>query len=98
MRTGDIRIGNVLARRRASLFRKLRAAGDRGREALVPFFKHEQADVRVEVAAWLLRYRTADALEILRRESKGEGLVSFEAAQAIKRWEEGTWRLDPPEQ
>ncbi|EPX56761.1 hypothetical protein D187_007195 [Cystobacter fuscus DSM 2262] len=27
--------------------------------------------------------------------AKGQGLVPFEAGQALKRWEEGTWALDP---
>jgi hypothetical protein len=46
-------------------------------------------------AAHLLRYRTAEAKAVLEEVAKGEGLVSFKAEQALKRWEEGTWALDP---
>jgi hypothetical protein len=47
-------------------------------------------------AVYLLRYKTREALEVLRKEAAGVGLVAFGAQQAIKRWEEGTWKLDPP--
>jgi hypothetical protein len=52
-------------------------------------------DVRVSAAALLLRYRTAEAKAVLEEAAKGKGLVPFEASQALKRWEEGTWALDP---
>jgi hypothetical protein len=41
------------------------------------------------------RYRTAEAKAVLEEVAKGEGLVSFKTGQALKRWEEGTWALDP---
>jgi len=46
-------------------------------------------------AVFLLRYKTADALAVLRELSKKRGIIGFEASEAIKRWEEGTWQLDP---
>lgn len=46
-------------------------------------------------AAFLLRYRTTEALHVLREAAKGSGLIAFEASEAIKRWEERTWELDP---
>lgn len=52
-------------------------------------------DVRVMAAAHLLRYRTAEARAVLEEAAKGTGLVPFGAQQALKRWEEGTWALDP---
>jgi hypothetical protein len=27
--------------------------------------------------------------------AQGEGMIPFGAQQALKRWEEGTWALDP---
>jgi hypothetical protein len=56
---------------------------------------HERADVRVTAAAYLLRHRTGQALQVLREAAKGSGLTAFEASQAIQRWEENTWELDP---
>jgi hypothetical protein len=32
---------------------------------------------------------------VLQEIAKGEGLAAFEAGEALKRWEEGTWALDP---
>ena len=55
----------------------------------------QRMDVRVMAAAHLLRYRTAEAKAVLEEAAKGQGLVPFEAGEALKRWEEGTWALDP---
>jgi ribosomal protein L34 len=76
-------------------FRKLRARGDEGREALAALLKHPNVDVRTTAAAFLLRYRTSQARAVLEEAAKGEGLIAFEARQALKGWEEGTWALDP---
>lgn len=92
---GDHRTGNKHAKRYIATFEKLREMGDIGREALAVLLVHERPDVRVMAAAYLLRYRTADAMEVLRDAAKGSGLIAFEASQAMKRWEEGTWALDP---
>jgi hypothetical protein len=96
LRQNDYRIGNVHARRGAAAFSKLRAIGDMGRDALIPLLRHERADVRVGTAACLLRHRTQESLAVLRTEAAtGQGLASFEASEAIQRWEEGDWHLDP---
>ena|ERR1043165_8706315 len=92
---GDAATGNRHARRQFDAFRKLRAMGDNGREALAELFRDPRPNVRTSAAAFLLRYKTADALAVLREASKGTGLIAFEASEAIKRWEEGTWQLDP---
>ncbi|RKH40098.1 DUF2019 domain-containing protein [Corallococcus sicarius] len=92
---GDAKAGNKHARKYISTFDKLRAHGDAGRQALTVLFEHPRMDVRVMVAAYLLRYRTQDATAVLKEAAKGEGFVPFKASQALKRWEEGTWSLDP---
>ncbi|WNG56896.1 DUF2019 domain-containing protein [Archangium gephyra] len=92
---GDAKTGNKHAKKYGAAFDKLRTHGDAGRDALALLFKHPRPDVRVMAAAHLLRYRTAEAKTVLEEVAKGEGLVSFKAGQALKRWEEGTWALDP---
>jgi hypothetical protein len=92
---GDHRTGNKHAKRSWAAFQKLRAMGDPGRDALASLFGHERPDVRVAAAAILLRHRTSEAMAVLRAAAAGKGLVSFEASECIKRWEEGTWALDP---
>ncbi|MCY1075044.1 DUF2019 domain-containing protein [Archangium lansingense] len=92
---GDAKTGNKHAKKYGAAFDKLRTHGDAGRDALAELFKHPRPDVRVMAAAHLLRYRTAEAKAVLEEVAKGEGLVSFKAEQALKRWEEGTWALDP---
>ena len=94
---GDAKTGNNHADRYLAAFDKLCAHGDAGRDALAALFVHPNMDVRTTAAAFLLRYRTAEAKAILEEAAKGEGLVAFASAQALKRWEEGTWALDPAE-
>ncbi|QSQ23728.1 DUF2019 domain-containing protein [Pyxidicoccus parkwayensis] len=78
-----------------AVFDALRARGNTGRDALAALFKHPRMDVRVAAAAFLLRHRTEEAKAVLEEAAKGKGMVPFEAQQALKRWEEGTWALDP---
>lgn len=95
IRRGDHRTGNKYAKRYITAFSKLRAFGNAGRDALASLLTHARRDVRVAAAAFLLRHRTDEALGVLRAEVSGEGEVAFEASEAIRRWEEGTWSLDP---
>ncbi|NTX11017.1 DUF2019 domain-containing protein [Myxococcus sp. CA051A] len=92
---GDAKTGNKHARKYGAAVDELLANGNAGRDALLVLLKHERMDVRVMAAAHLLRYRTAAAKAVLEEAAQGKGLVPFEAGQALKRWEEGTWALDP---
>lgn len=92
---GDARTGNKHAKKAIAAFDKLRAHGDAGRDALAVLFTHPSMDVRTSAAAFLLRHRTAEAKAVLEEAAKGKGLIPFEASEALKRWEEGTWALDP---
>jgi len=94
---GDAKTGNKHADRCLAAFDKLCAHGDAGRDALAALFVHPNMDVRTTAAAFLLRHRTTEAKAILEEAAKGEGLVAFASSQALKRWEEGTWSLDPAE-
>jgi len=92
---GDHRTANKYAKRYIAAFGKIRTIGNAGRDALASLLTHSRGDVRVMAATFLLRHRTEDALEVLRAEATGEGIVAFGASEAIKRWEEGTWTIDP---
>ncbi len=46
-------------------------------------------------AVYLLRHRTDEAVAVLEQVARGQGLIAFEAGQALERWKEGTWALDP---
>lgn len=92
---GDPTTGNKYAKKYIDAFKKIRSYGDDGRDAFTVLLNHEQADVRVMAAAYLLRHCEERARAVLESEAKGTGLVAFGAAQALKRWEEGTWSLDP---
>jgi uncharacterized protein DUF2019 len=92
---GDAKTGNKHAKKAIAAFDKLCAHGDAGRDALAVLFTHPRMDVRTAAAAFLLRHRTAEAKAVLEEAAKGKGLIPFEASEALKRWEEGTWALDP---
>jgi len=92
---GDSKTGNKHARKYGDAFDKLRAHGDAGRDALAVLLKQPRMDVHVMAAAHLLRHRTAEARAVLEEAAKGEGMIPFGAQQALKRWDEGTWALDP---
>ncbi|CAM4522806.1 DUF2019 domain-containing protein [Corallococcus sp. AB004] len=92
---GDAKTGNKHADRYIAAFDQLRALGDPGREALAVLLTHPRIDVRTTAATCLLRYKNAEARAVLEEAAKGKGLFSFGAQQALKRWEEGTWSLDP---
>ena len=78
---GDAKTGNKHARQVNATFDKLCAHGNAGRDALAALFTHPRMDVRVKA--------------VLREAAEGKGLVSFAASESLKRWEEGTWALDP---
>ncbi|ATB40139.1 hypothetical protein CYFUS_005587 [Cystobacter fuscus] len=92
---GDSKTGNKHARKYGAAVDKILAQGNAGRDALLILLKHERMDVRVMAAAHLLRYRTTEAKAVLEEAAKGQGMIPFCAQQALKRWEEGTWALDP---
>lgn len=95
IKDGDAKLGNRYAKRYLAIFDELRSHGDPGRDALANLFTHDRADVRVMAAVFLLRHCEVKAKAVLQREADGKGLVAFGAAQALERWKEGTWALDP---
>lgn len=76
-------------------FDELAKHGDSGRDALMVLFADPDPEVRTSAAAFLLRHCTSEAQLVLREVAKGKGMVAFSAEQALQRWEEGTWSLDP---
>jgi hypothetical protein len=95
IRRGDARTGNKHARQYTSALQQLRAQGDSGREALAVLLQHPRTDVRAMAAAFLLRYRTAEAKAVLEAAAKEGGVAAIGALMTLKRWEDGTWALDP---
>jgi len=87
--------GNELARLRAKIFDELRSKGDAGRDALATLLDDQRSDVRVMAASYLLRHCGQRAIDVLEQESKKSGIVAFGAQQALLRWKDGTWSLDP---
>ena len=92
---GDARRGNRHARARSRVFDELARRGDDGRDALAVLLSSTVPSVRVTAAAFLLRYRHAEARGVLEDASRGQGLTALEAGEALKRWDEGVWGLDP---
>lgn len=91
---GDRKGGNKYAKRYIAAFKKLRAHGEAGWNALAVLLIHPRMDVRVNAAVYLLSERPAQAKPVLEEAAKGKGMIPFVASQALKYWEEGTWSLD----
>ena len=98
MTRGDARIGNKHAKQYLRCFDLLYSLGAPGLDKLSELFHHEDPGVRSMAATFLLRYKTDEALTVLRELSNGTGLVAFGSQEAIKRWEEGSWDLEPRKQ
>jgi len=70
--------------------------GNAGREALATLLSNENDSVASKAAAHLLRYCNHQATSTLKRIAEtGDGFNAFAASEALKRWEEGDWDLDP---
>lgn len=100
IRQGTVRAGNRQARRRDRIWERLRAQGHAGRDALAALLEDSRPDVRAMAAAYLLRYKTAEAVRVLKQVSEGKGLASFGASETLERWKEAcragrAWPLDP---
>ena len=95
IKRGDAKTGNKHADRYLSALKKLRSEGDVGRDALCVLLHHPRPDVRVKAAAFLLRYRTVEAMAVLEAAASGDGVASIGAIMTLKHWQEGTWALDP---
>ncbi|WPB82804.1 DUF2019 domain-containing protein [Archangium violaceum] len=95
IRKGDAKTGNKHAKRYTAALQELRAQGNPGRDALSVLLKHPRTDVRSMAAAFLLRYRTAEAKAVLEAAANEGGVAALGAIMTLKRWEEGTWSLDP---
>jgi hypothetical protein len=91
---GDRKLAQRFAHRCIRSFEKLLEQGDVGRNALAELFNNNRPDVRATAATFLLKFKTDEAIMVLEEVSRGEGFIPFQAKEALKRWEEGSWSLD----
>lgn len=87
---------NKYVNRSERAWEALRAMGDEGREALAVLLKDPRPEVRCDAACRLLRYRTSEALKVLRECARRGGVIGLAAKLNMQRWKEGTWQMDPP--
>jgi hypothetical protein len=89
----DVAVANRHADKNTAAWHALvDAYGDAGRDGVATLFKHPSVEVRVLAAAYLLRYKTEEAIRVL---EEAKATDHFGAEQALERWREGTWQLDP---
>ena len=92
---GNARTGNKHGKQYTAALEELRAQGNAGRDALAVLLRHSRTDVRAMAAAFLLRYRTAEARAVLEAAAKEGGITAIGAIMTLRRWDDGTWALDP---
>jgi len=93
--TSDVQKGTECAHRYMAAVRSLQRLGNEGRDALATLLNDRRSEVRVQAASYLLKYSGEQARLVLEREASGRGFTAFTALQVLKRWNEGTWNLDP---
>lgn len=85
---------NKEARKLQKIFLELKSLGQPGREALLGLVSHKDLSVSLMAAVFSLKYNPDKSLKALRKLVKEHGFIGFQAEQAIKRWEEGTWNIE----
>jgi hypothetical protein len=95
LRAHDHERGNRLAKEYVQAFEELRRYGNEGRDALAVLLLSEEPSVRVMAASFLLRHKEKEARAVLEEAVREGGMAGFEASQALARWSEGEWNLDP---
>lgn len=88
------RMARKYSNKEIECWKKIRQLGDEGREALCRLLTDPRHSARIAAACYLLKFRTEQALAVLREAAQHEGLVPFTASECLKRWEEGAWNLD----
>jgi hypothetical protein len=91
---GDHEAANKQAKELHNLFQKITSLGTDARKALLAKTEDDDMAVVAMTAVYSLKYDTERSLAALKRIADDPSLIGFEAQQAIKRWEEGSWQLE----
>ena len=83
----DTQTGNNYAKKYIEASEALMSAGSEGISAFANLLRDERVAVRVMAASYLLPYRTNEAVLVLEEAAKGNGITSFGAFMALKRWQ-----------
>ena len=88
------RMANLEAKKLQQIFLELIVGGQMAREALLKLVDSEESGVSLMAAVYSLKYNPEKSLKTLKTLEKRPGFIGFQAEQAIKRWEEGSWQLE----
>lgn len=84
---GDPKTGNKHARKGIAAARRLLAGGETSIDRFATLLSHPDLNVRASAAAWLLKDRTKEAIEVLRPIAEGQGIAALGAISTLKRYE-----------
>lgn len=90
----DPKTANKQVKKFYGAFLELIKFGEEGRQALLTLTDVDDLAVAAMAATYSLKYDTKKALSVLEKIAKEPGFIGFAAQQAIKRWNEGTWKLE----
>jgi hypothetical protein len=90
----DWKTANREAKELQRIFLELKSIGRPGREALLALVKSEKPSVALMASVYSLKYDTKKSMKTLKSLAKEADFIGFQAEQAIKRWEEGTWNIE----
>jgi hypothetical protein len=87
--------GNKAAKKYIEAFKKIvEKYNDSGRERLSAELSNSNKHVKAMTAAFLLRYKQKESMDVLIELSRENTMLGFAAGETIKRWNEGSWTLD----
>jgi hypothetical protein len=90
----DWRKANKEAKKMHSYFLEITSHGQPARVALLELTESEETSVSLMAAVYSLKFNSEKSLMVLKKLEKQPDVIGFQAQQAIKRWEEGSWQLE----
>jgi len=90
---GDYKLANENYDKLVKLLQKIRQFGNDGDIALLSLIEDENQSVRCWAATDSLKYDKRKAVKVLKKLSKEEGIIAFDAKMVLSEWKKGNLKL-----
>ena len=78
-----------------SVYRRIKSYGDVGKTALLKLLDSENLAVSSMAAAYCMHFAPQECKRVFERVVKDPGILGLEAKYALKRFEDGSWQIEP---
>ena len=76
-------------------YRKLKSYGDKGKQALLKLLDDADLAVSSMAAAYCMHFAPQECKRVFQRVAKDPGILGLEAQYALKRFDDGSWQVEP---